>query len=264
MNKSHAFTLIELLVVIAIIAILAAILFPVFAQAKLAAKKISSLSNNKQICLAVLMYSNDQDDTWPYAQPGGWQWTDDWIINTQPYIKTFQLLLSPVDSTVRPTWSGPPYSYPGNGAVCWDDNTEWTVHGLMNARQTWWSNWSANFTETSVGLPSETILLGERYSVQEVNNAQITGAWDLNWVVFEGWDGDLPGQLYTNLWVPPFNSPGSVATAFMGNATFSFADGHAAAMNPMRTVNASAADNEHCGTTSSPGYLKYWDGQRTQ
>jgi prepilin-type N-terminal cleavage/methylation domain-containing protein/prepilin-type processing-associated H-X9-DG protein len=59
----RAFTLIELLVVIAIIAILAAILFPVFAQAKAAAKKAASISNGKQIALAQLMYANDYDDT---------------------------------------------------------------------------------------------------------------------------------------------------------------------------------------------------------
>jgi prepilin-type N-terminal cleavage/methylation domain-containing protein/prepilin-type processing-associated H-X9-DG protein len=59
----HAFTLIELLVVIAIIAILAAILFPVFAQAKSAAKKTQSLSNVKQINLAWLMYADDADGT---------------------------------------------------------------------------------------------------------------------------------------------------------------------------------------------------------
>lgn len=60
--QRKAFTLIELLVVIAIIAILAAILFPVFAQAKAAAKKTSDLSNQKQIATANLMYSGDNDD----------------------------------------------------------------------------------------------------------------------------------------------------------------------------------------------------------
>ncbi|MEI7577447.1 MAG: prepilin-type N-terminal cleavage/methylation domain-containing protein [Armatimonadota bacterium] len=63
--KQSAFTLIELLVVIAIIAILAAILFPVFAQAKLAAKKTQSLSNLKQINTGVMMYAGDNDDVLP-------------------------------------------------------------------------------------------------------------------------------------------------------------------------------------------------------
>jgi len=63
MNHKKGFTLIELLVVIAIIAILAAILFPVFAQAKLAAKKASDGSNLKQLALAELMYTTDYDDT---------------------------------------------------------------------------------------------------------------------------------------------------------------------------------------------------------
>ncbi|WP_292924398.1 prepilin-type N-terminal cleavage/methylation domain-containing protein, partial [Novosphingobium sp. SCN 63-17] len=68
-RSSRAFTLIELLVVIAIIAILAAILFPVFAQAKAAAKKANSLSNQKQIGLATMMYAGDYDDTLPET---GW------------------------------------------------------------------------------------------------------------------------------------------------------------------------------------------------
>jgi prepilin-type N-terminal cleavage/methylation domain-containing protein len=64
-NRRSGFTLIELLVVIAIIAILAAILFPVFAQAREKARSISCLSNLKQSGLATLMYVQDYDETFP-------------------------------------------------------------------------------------------------------------------------------------------------------------------------------------------------------
>src|SRR5579871_156659 len=64
-NGRHAFTLIELLVVIAIIAILAAILFPVFAQAREKARGISCLSNIKEQGLAAIMYTQDYDEVFP-------------------------------------------------------------------------------------------------------------------------------------------------------------------------------------------------------
>jgi prepilin-type N-terminal cleavage/methylation domain-containing protein len=72
MQKKQGFTLIELLVVIAIIAILAAILFPVFAQAREAARKTTCLSNLKQNGLGMLMYVNDYDDTFPACAISWW------------------------------------------------------------------------------------------------------------------------------------------------------------------------------------------------
>lgn len=67
LQRNHAFTLIELLVVIAIIAILAAILFPVFAQARAAARKAVCISNEKQISTAILIYFQDYDERTPRA-----------------------------------------------------------------------------------------------------------------------------------------------------------------------------------------------------
>lgn len=121
----RAFTLIELLVVIAIIAILAAILFPVFAQAKEAAKKTQSLSNFKQEGTALQIYLSDTDDVWPlsfgwdsgnsrfrmdeyHRVPGDWDNTAPfndsvyrsdqaqfWANSMQPYTKNVQLLEQP-------------------------------------------------------------------------------------------------------------------------------------------------------------------------
>src|SRR5580693_8128011 len=113
-TNKRGFTLIELLVVIAIIAILAAILFPVFAQAREKARAISCLSNLKQIGTANLMYVQDYDETYyqnlwpggcPAAQTG--YWTDSiqlglgiqpqelWPVLLYPYVKNGQLFSCP-------------------------------------------------------------------------------------------------------------------------------------------------------------------------
>ncbi len=100
-----AFTLIELLVVIAIIAILAAILFPVFAQAKMAAKKTQSLSNFKQGNLAVIQYTGDYDDSIPLSDSGsingrGWGFGRPdyvWPEVVQPYAKNWYIFRCPGD-----------------------------------------------------------------------------------------------------------------------------------------------------------------------
>jgi len=111
MKNRHAragFTLIELLVVIAIIAILAAILFPVFAQAKMAAKKTVMVSNMKQNLLGVAMYSNDSDDMLPMKAIIGYDVANPantWDKLIQPYLKNYAILTSSEDS--RPKYTTP-------------------------------------------------------------------------------------------------------------------------------------------------------------
>ncbi|MFM9873360.1 MAG: prepilin-type N-terminal cleavage/methylation domain-containing protein [Fimbriimonadaceae bacterium] len=118
-----AFTLIELLVVIAIIAILAAILFPVFAQAKEAAKNTACLSNGRQISMANKLYLGDYDDTMPIFMAyqnspapftTGHEGVEAWLM---PYTKNKDIFRSPLDS-------GGPYAMSDTGK-----STYWAAYG---------------------------------------------------------------------------------------------------------------------------------------
>jgi len=118
-RSTRGFTLIELLVVIAIIAILAAILFPVFAQAREKARTTSCLSNFKQGALAWVMYIQDYDETIvPFetsghgASPvGDVQW---WPYLLNPYIKNWQIFHCPSSADPGGIWGSGPTAWAGN------------------------------------------------------------------------------------------------------------------------------------------------------
>jgi prepilin-type N-terminal cleavage/methylation domain-containing protein/prepilin-type processing-associated H-X9-DG protein len=149
-GRRSAFTLIELLVVIAIIAILAAILFPVFAQARDKARQASCLSNIKQQALAFNMYAQDYDERLPFwapqchaiwasagtcgnVAPGvpiGRNYTGSlWIYALQPYIKNAQFFGCPSDGQ---RWTVVQRVGPGTG-VGWINFTQPDPQGLPNA-----------------------------------------------------------------------------------------------------------------------------------
>ncbi len=130
LEKKSGFTLIELLVVIAIIAILAAILFPVFAQAREKARAISCLSNENQIGLSIMMYEQDYDENGPVGIDN-WYSGSGWAGMVYPYLKSVNVLKCPDDTSesvvsyaynsnfVHPqgfVWTGtssnPPTTYP--------------------------------------------------------------------------------------------------------------------------------------------------------
>lgn len=124
MVRKSGFTLIELLVVIAIIAILAAILFPVFAQAREQARKTVCISNMKQLGLALVMYVQDYDETFPTISVNGasigtadndakvavfpafWQW----MWQSLPYTKNRQILVCPSDPSLGKNFNWESYS----------------------------------------------------------------------------------------------------------------------------------------------------------
>jgi len=185
MKNKYGFTLIELLVVIAIIAILAAILFPVFAKVREKARAISCLSNLKQIGTAVTMYTQDFDEVEPnsYNKFGA---ESGWACQVFPYVKSVAAFACPDDSSI------------GNQSIGEVKSTSYGINSNFGINP-----WPAAATVpkayslASFAAPSNTVML---FEVANANWVDITapygpgGPTGSNWSGYGNWDGFFNGM----------------------------------------------------------------------
>lgn len=200
MKSVRAFTLIELLVVIAIIAILAAILFPVFAQAKEAAKKTTCLSNTKEIGISSALYGGDYDDTFVplIVETHGPRYSDlrdIWYGLLNPYVKNGKnadlgykganfagtMWRCPSDNNAQSPDSTngnsrfPSYGY--NYHLATRNYTNWAAQGCDTPDD---AKCSPPVTQTSLDTPSDTVFVGESGSATKLAPPYFEQWWDGN------------------------------------------------------------------------------------
>jgi len=234
MLKRNGFTLIELLVVIAIIAILAAILFPVFAQAREKARQISCVNNLKQLGLAIIQYTQDNDEMLPdkggpcsnaTAYPDCSNGNKNWELLIYPFVKSAGVYVCP--------------SNPNNGTSSNGVNVPGSADYMCNF-------WKTDTTGASMGAFTD-------YAKSGLNIAQIAAPASLIMLVenpgdtidIEGFPGSNGSN--DNGWDFNVNDRrGGGGTEFgpyaghTGVSNFVFADGHVKSLRPFATVTATA------------------------
>jgi prepilin-type N-terminal cleavage/methylation domain-containing protein/prepilin-type processing-associated H-X9-DG protein len=201
------FTLIELLVVIAIIAILAAILFPVFAQARDKARSTSCLSNTKQMAMSILQYVQDYDETFPKDTHDGQKTF--WMDYVQPYVKNTSIWRCPT----RP--ESPRHVNPMRA-------NDFTAYGI---------NW---FFLGTYYHPTQIKVDGQTYTTVPICRlGRVTAPAQTIMVGESSWyDGDLRNDgVLCYVYPPGFTSPwalpyGALSNRHRGGGNIAYCDGH--------------------------------------
>lgn len=213
------FTLIELLVVIAIIAILAAILFPVFSQAREKARATACLSNCRQMGIAVQLYVQDYDETMPTVRmmwPGMPQPPTSWLEQLQPYVRTRLLQRCPSDNS--PAWQASPPRVSSYGLNAYFDPFHPPYGDHMAPRP---------LALAAVAQPAQCIYIAELAEVNRKNNMPIRG--DHFMPMYWGNPPRVMDMMMNNMmWDQTTQTPTTLAiTRHQGGANYVFVDGHA-------------------------------------
>lgn len=235
-STSPGFTLIELLVVIAIISILAAILFPVFAKVREKARQISCASNERQLGLAIVQYTQDNDELFPYGVTGPGSYGVGWAGQVYPYTKSAALYGCPDDSTAA---SGPNSRISFAFNLTLDRSDDSQFHGGGGAL-------------TSLSAPARTVLLAECAGTLAVpmNNPD-TSSIATNSPATTGL------ALYNK---PPASLPnaplegGTMSTGFLGGR------GNAPVANPQQWLAAHGLHTEGANYLLADGHVKWLRG----
>lgn len=268
--RRRAFTLIELLVVIAIIAILAAILFPVFAQAKLAAKKTQDISNMKQLALATRMYAIDQDDMFHRLQSGGRAATGpDYYTGPEDmlasYVKNQEIFKSPTDATTRNTCgvaAGTPgykisyaWTFKGNDSNPSETSISHTfgVHGTSNDTNVFISD---SLTETGVGAVANTVNMYPLWMTSNTSN--LRSWWRYYSANLRSWP--VSPNFLTYACTGFATGVGSIG-AFNGKINVGFVDGHVASVSQPQLMDSLWVTNPTQAVATKAKNLVHWSDE---
>ncbi|MDX2066392.1 MAG: prepilin-type N-terminal cleavage/methylation domain-containing protein [Fimbriimonadaceae bacterium] len=218
-KRFRAFTLIELLVVIAIIAILAAILFPVFAQAKAAAKKSQDLSNFRQLATAIVLYAGDNDDV---SLSADHEAGVDWYESLYPYVKNRDIFRTPAYQAValaheEEEEEGEEHGDEHEGPEI--PATDYVINGV----------WTHATPLTNSSSPAEQITISLRSRLNPETDYHPWPGGSGNWDDLATYVDEAHGDdwFLARIEARPWNNQGS---------NFSFLDGHAKYFAWQRTV----------------------------